>query len=91
MVFEKRELRVELARKDEDRVMLSVADTGVGIPAEVDPETADTLGMQIVSRLARQLKGSLRVSRGPQGTRLEIEFPLRPGGAPEQDDTREVL
>jgi two-component sensor histidine kinase len=91
MVFEKRELRVELARKDEDRVLLSVADNGVGIPAEVDPETAGTLGMQIVSRLARQLRGTLRVRGGPQGTRLEIEFPLRSAGSPEQDESREVI
>jgi len=91
MVFEKRELRVELARKDEDRVLLSVADTGVGIPAEVDPETAGTLGMQIVSRLARQIQGNLKVIRGLHGTRLEIEFPLRPGGVPEQDESREVM
>src|SRR5208337_4382350 len=82
MVFEKRELRVELARKDGDRVMLSVADTGVGIPAEVDPQTAGTLGMQIVSRLARQIQGSLTVIRGPHGTRLEIEFPLPPAVVP---------
>ena len=91
MVFEKRELRVELARKDEDRVLLSVSDTGVGIPAEVDPETAGTLGMQIVSRLARQIHGSLRVIRGPAGARLEIEFPLRPGGTSDQDDSNEVV
>ena len=89
MIFEKKELRVELARKDGDRVMLSVEDTGVGIPPEVDPETAGTLGMQIVSRLARQLQGRLRMSRGPQGTRLEIEFPLRPGSAPDQGEERE--
>ncbi len=86
MVFEKRELRVELARTDDDRVLLSVADTGVGIPPEVDPETAGTLGMQIVSRLAKQLQGSLRVSRGPQGTRLEIEFPRLSASAPEQSE-----
>ena len=74
----RRELHVGLSRGEDDRVALLVADTGVGMPPDIDPETATTLGMQIVSRLVRQLQGSLRVTRGDPGTRVEIEFPARP-------------
>ena len=43
--------------------LLSVRDTGVGLPDDLDIEQADSLGMKIVSTLTRQLRGSLDVER----------------------------
>jgi two-component sensor histidine kinase len=52
---------------------LVVADNGVGCPAGVNPRTAGTLGLQIVSMLTNQVEGTLRLRR-TKGTRFEIVF-----------------
>ncbi|MGE5646060.1 MAG: sensor histidine kinase [Acidobacteriota bacterium] len=55
----------------ENTLELDVRDTGVGLPAQVDPRTAETLGLHLVSVLARQLRGSLEVFReGGAGFRI---------------------
>jgi two-component sensor histidine kinase len=54
--------------------VLSVADDGIGLPADLDPANAPTLGLKLVGTLARQLDGDLQVERGP-GTRFSIRFP----------------
>jgi len=57
---------------------LVVKDDGVGIPESVIPQTASTLGLQIVTMLAHQLKGNVTVE-SDGGTCFRLEFPLRPG------------
>jgi two-component sensor histidine kinase len=52
---------------------LVVADDGIGCPVRVDPRTARTLGLQIVSMLTTQVEGSLLLKRG-KGTRFEVVF-----------------
>jgi two-component sensor histidine kinase len=44
---------------------LTVADNGAGLPVGFDFATAETLGLQIVSMLTRQLRGSLELGAGP--------------------------
>ncbi len=58
------------------RHRLSVADDGVGLPAEVDPATADTLGLRLVAALARQLGGELERTTG-EGTELAVTYDPR--------------
>ena len=88
--YARRELHVGLTRGENEHVSLLVADTGIGMPPDIDPETATTLGMQIVSRLVRQLQGSLRVTRGNPGTRVEIEFPAQTGATTEPENPDQV-
>lgn len=59
----------------EDRVMcvLTVADNGIGLPADFDLETTDSLGLQLVFNLTEQLGGTIKVN-GNQGTFYEISF-----------------
>jgi PAS domain S-box-containing protein len=52
---------------------LTVSDNGTGLPLSVDPATAETLGLQLVSTLTRQLGGVLAVYR-EEGTRFEVKF-----------------
>ncbi|MBE7499407.1 MAG: PAS domain S-box protein [Verrucomicrobiales bacterium] len=59
---------------------LSVRDTGVGLPATLEPDRLRSLGLQLVSDLTRQLEGTLAIERGP-GARFTITF--RPAGEPE--------
>jgi hypothetical protein len=42
---------------------LRVADNGVGLPADLDPRTVRSLGLQLVSDLAGQLQGRLEIGR----------------------------
>lgn len=52
---------------------LSVADNGVGLPADFDLRRTRSLGLQLVSDLARQLQGSLFIGPGPE-TLFEVTF-----------------
>ena len=58
---------------DEGWVFLTVADNGAGLPAGFDFATAETLGLQIVSMLTRQLRGSLDLGTGP-GASFTLRF-----------------
>lgn len=56
------------------RMTLTVADDGVGLPPNVEPERATTLGLRLVNQLVRlQLQGELRLERG-KGTAWHITF-----------------
>jgi PAS domain S-box-containing protein len=60
----------------EDMVVLSVSDNGVGIPEELDITSSETLGLQIVFLLTRQLRGTVNV-RNDGGTSFAIRFPSK--------------
>ncbi len=49
------------------KVRLAVTDNGVGLPADLDVQNLRSLGLQLVSDLARQLQGSLEIGPGPGG------------------------
>jgi two-component sensor histidine kinase len=57
---------------------LTVADTGVGLPLAIDFKATDSLGLQLVNILTRQLSGSVELDRS-QGTAFTVEFLI--GGA----------
>jgi PAS domain S-box-containing protein len=68
---------VEVAiRQQADRLQLSVRDDGIGLPADLDPAAADTLGLQLVRALTEQLDGILELDRR-DGTRFRVSFPIR--------------
>lgn len=57
-------------------VEVLVSDDGIGLPAEFDPNTSSSLGMQLVQVLTEQLHAELDIqSREP--TRFAFVFPLR--------------
>lgn len=66
-------IEVTLSRQD-GRLLLSVADDGIGLPEGLDYRNAQTLGLQLVSALVEQLDGSLSVNKDA-GTRFTIVFP----------------
>jgi len=57
---------------------LVVEDDGVGIPTEIDFKNTETLGLQLVNILAKQLKGRVTLERD-HGSRFIIEFTEKPG------------
>jgi PAS domain S-box-containing protein len=62
---------------EEGIARLSVADDGIGLPPDFDPENASSLGFQLVPLLVDQLGATLRRVPGA-GTRFEVRFPAEP-------------
>jgi len=56
---------------------LGVRDDGVGLPADLDLDRTNSLGLYLVRVLARQLRGELDVDRSA-GTAFSIRFPVTP-------------
>jgi PAS domain S-box-containing protein len=59
-------VRIELGKTSDHIVRLSVADDGVGLPANFELERSGSLGMRLVTTLVQQLNGHLDIdpSRG---------------------------
>lgn len=68
------EVRVRLRAEDDGhQLRLTVSDTGIGLPPDFDPAHKRSLGLQLVSDLARQLQGHLQIGTGP-GAVFEVTF-----------------
>jgi two-component sensor histidine kinase len=55
--------------------ILSISDNGIGIPADIDFENTESLGLQLVHALTQQLQGEIKLDL-TSGTRFEIILPL---------------
>jgi two-component sensor histidine kinase len=70
------ELSVSLKRSPNGHATLTIRDDGPGKSALKDEgPTEQGLGLRIVDGLAKQIRGTLRISSG-QGTEIAVEFPL---------------
>ena len=70
------EITISLAYEGDQQVLLTVSDTGVGVPAEFDIDRTTTLGLQLVALLVDQLGGTLTIRRCDP-TRFELRFPVQ--------------
>ncbi len=57
-----------------DNIMVSVADDGIGMPPDIDINTTPTLGLQLVTLLADQLRGKV-VMDTTERTTFSLRFP----------------
>ncbi len=59
-------IKIEMAPKNEDYI-LKICDDGVGFPEEIDFRNTETLGMQLITSLVKQLDGEIKLvkSSGP--------------------------
>jgi PAS domain S-box-containing protein len=69
------EVRIHLSHDEDERVLLTVSDDGVGIPESFDLQQASTLGLQLVTLLVDQLAGEIAIQRA-NPTRFSVLFPL---------------
>ena len=67
------EIRIDLHPGSDGGLVLSVADNGVGLPEGFEPDRCVSLGLQLVSVLSRQLRGTLEVC-GRGGAAFTISF-----------------
>jgi len=72
---EKPTIRVTLDKEAEGGAILRVSDNGVGMPEGLEVDMIETLGLKIVAKLARQLKGTTE-TQVMAGTSVDIKFPL---------------
>src|SRR5581483_1335276 len=65
------------------RLVVTVADDGVGLPADFDVESSNSLGLQIVRTLiVGELGGRLKFGRrAGGGTEVLVDIPLEQAGA----------
>jgi PAS domain S-box-containing protein len=68
------QVRVTLRRSGQ-ALELSVKDDGVGLPAQLDPLSADTFGLGLVNILARQIKAEVQVMH-QDGTTFILRVPI---------------
>jgi PAS domain S-box-containing protein len=68
-------IRIKLRLTEGDRVMLNLADDGVGLPDGVDFRSTGTFGLKLVAMLVKQLGGTVQIGRAA-GTAFDFVFPL---------------
>jgi len=69
-------IEVTLQLDGAGHILLGVRDNGAGMAPEIDVATSRSLGLKLVTSLARQLGGTIEIARGP-GTAFQIRFPVR--------------
>gem|GEM_PF-3941290 len=67
------ELTVGMFKDETEKYHLAVKDTGIGMPKKIDAHRPQTLGLQIVNDLTKQIEGTLELYRDG-GTEFEITF-----------------
>jgi two-component sensor histidine kinase/ligand-binding sensor domain-containing protein len=65
---------VSVRKSGDHEYSMVVTDNGVGLPSPVDPATASTLGMNLVSIFSAQLHGTAEIA-SEKGTRCTVVFP----------------
>ncbi|MEW6720081.1 MAG: histidine kinase dimerization/phosphoacceptor domain -containing protein [Thermodesulfobacteriota bacterium] len=79
---DKCEIRIVLRQPSEDRYVLTVGDNGVGLPEDFDLQRSESLGLKLITVLAKQLRGAVEIGKG-LGTEFTITF-----GAKKPEGTR---
>ena len=70
-------IAISLYRDSNNRIVLIVSDNGVGIPEDIAIEDAESLGLQLITILAKdQLEGDIELER-KSGTKFTISFPFK--------------
>ncbi|UCH98094.1 MAG: sensor histidine kinase, partial [Candidatus Aminicenantes bacterium] len=71
----KGEIHIVIRLAPPGMLALEFRDNGVGLPPDIDIRETKSLGLQLISLLTRQLKGTVEIER-KQGTTIFITFPF---------------
>jgi two-component sensor histidine kinase len=69
---------VRLVRTDQNAVLVSVRDEGVGLPANFNPALSKRLGTRLVNALSKQLDAELTRPPSSSGANFALLVPLQP-------------
>jgi two-component sensor histidine kinase len=72
------EIRLTLRNGTDGKCSLLVEDSGVGIPADLDVNTSQSLGLRLVLSLAQQIRGSFDLVKIDSGTSARLQFTVNP-------------
>lgn len=67
------QISIAIRAEEDDQLILIVSDDGIGLPPDVAPSDAPSLGLQLVAMLTRQLGGTITLDRS-EGTTYRITF-----------------
>lgn len=71
------EIVVGLQQINDDLVILTITDNGIGLPPKFDPANNNSLGMEIMKSLSKQLDGELQI-KSQGGVKISLEFYTSP-------------
>jgi two-component sensor histidine kinase len=66
---------------ENNTVVVSVRDEGVGLPADFDPITSKRLGTRLMNALSKQLEAELTRPLSTVGTSFALLVPFQPPAA----------
>ncbi|MGD2092422.1 MAG: histidine kinase dimerization/phosphoacceptor domain -containing protein [Candidatus Aminicenantes bacterium] len=73
---EKGEVHITVRPDNPGMLTLVVRDNGLGLPPHLNPSESQSLGLQLVHLLTRQLKGTIEIKKS-KGTTVTITFPYK--------------
>ncbi|BDZ70992.1 PAS domain S-box-containing protein [Methanobacterium petrolearium] len=56
-----------------EQMQLTISDDGIGLPADLDPQNTETLGLQLLNSLVHQIDANVKINRD-NGTEFKIVF-----------------
>jgi two-component sensor histidine kinase len=68
------EIKLTLHNGPEGKCALSVDDSGIGIPSDLDISTSKSLGLRLVRLLTQQIHGSFELAKSNPGTSAHLQF-----------------
>lgn len=71
----KGEISVRCRSEENGWASVTVSDTGIGLPAGFEIENTESLGLQLVTMLVKQLRGTMHVDTEKGGTTVMVSFP----------------
>jgi two-component sensor histidine kinase len=69
----KGQISISLRQSDQQGCLLTVADDGIGLPADFDLSRSRSLGMNLMKGLSKQLDGSLKIESA-DGLTIQVRF-----------------
>jgi two-component system, sensor histidine kinase PdtaS len=79
---------ISLQCDEADHLLLKISDNGIGLPADFDITGNNSLGLDLMQGLAKQLNGSFAIE-SDDGLRIMVRFPALNNNL--RDDTAQIL